>query len=314
MSNIKKAVVLLTVVMTVTLFYLTRTYFGANFPRKADDLMVNGRADESELASRQKLETVKKLNDLQWRSSSATDELPTASPSADESLRTYTEKSRKSSEVPAAADTPSMIAPDSLSNSQNSAHVQSTSLLSQDDNNHCRLPQGGYKSWKQGIVTVLEPNIESNCTKLFAGDREEAERVKNESASWKNSLSDSEFLQRTRNCTWLREELENNLYNTALERDFPMAYIFVINTRPQSVFRTLKLLFRPQNTFCINYDSKSSLDFKNIFTNIAKCYENIMISSKQENVIKLYSPWISHTGTSRTDKCKISIMMIHAGM
>ena len=296
MSQIKKAVVLLTVVTTVTLFYLTRTYLyhtlsGANFPRKADDLMVNGRADESELASRQKLETVKKLNDLQWKSSSATDDLPTASSSADESLKTYTEKSRKSSEMPAAADTaPSMIAPDSLSNSQNSAHVQSTSLLSQDDNNHCRLPQGGYKSWKQGIVTVLEPKIQRNCTKLFAGDREEAERVKNESASWKNSLSDSEFLQRTRNCTWLREELENNLYNTALERDFPMAYIFVINTRPQSVFRTMKLLFRPQNTFCINYDSKSSLDFKNTFTNIAKCYENIMISSKQENVI-----WGSYT-------------------
>ena len=322
MSKIKKAVVLLTVVTTVTLFYLTRTYLyqtlsGANFPRRAYDWMVTGQTrlnlnstnsssthtehsvlqnppnfkdSKTNIATPTIKISVKKLNDLPWRSSSPTDDLPTASTTADESQRTYTERNEKSSEVPAAADTPSMIAPDSLSNSQNSAHIQSTSLLSQDDNNHCRLPQGGYKSWKQGMVTVLEPKIQRNCTKLFAGDRKEAERVKNESASWKHSLSDSEFLQRTRNCTWLREELENNLYNTVLERDFPMAYIFVINTRPQSVFRTLKLLFRPQNTFCINYDSKSSPDFKNIFTNIAKCFENVMICSKQENVI-----WGSYT-------------------
>ena len=64
-----------------------------------------------------------------------------------------------------------------------------------------------------------------------------------------------------------------------------MAYIFVINGRSQSVFRNLKLLFRPQNTFCINFDSKSPPEFKETFRNIGRCFENIIISSKQENVI-----------------------------
>lgn len=153
------------------------------------------------------------------------------------------------------------------------------------ENPHCTIPPGGFKSWNQGVVTVLKPILQRNCSKLFAGDRNESERIKTESKSWKNSLSDTEFLQRTRNCSWLREELKNNLYNTALEQDFPMAYIFIINGRPQSVFRNLKLLFRPQNTFCINFDSKSSQEFKQIFKNVDRCFENIMISSKQENVI-----------------------------
>ena len=149
----------------------------------------------------------------------------------------------------------------------------------------CAVPQGGYKAWTQGVVTLLRPVIKRNCTKLFAGDGEEGERIKKESKSWKNALSDDEFLERTRNCSWLREELTNNLYNTALEREIPMAYIFVINGRPQSMFRNLKILYRPQNTFCINFDTKSPSTLKRIFKNIDRCFENIMIGSKQEDII-----------------------------
>jgi hypothetical protein len=154
-----------------------------------------------------------------------------------------------------------------------------------NENPACVVPRGGYKAWKQGVVTLLRPVIRRNCTKLFAGDKEEAERIKKESKSWKNSLSDDEFLERTRNCSWLREELTNNLYNTALETEIPMAYIFIINGRPQSMFRNLKLLYRPQNTFCINFDTKSPLAFKQTFKNINRCFENIMIGSKQEDII-----------------------------
>ena len=153
------------------------------------------------------------------------------------------------------------------------------------NNPGCKIPQGGYKAWDHGVVTVLHPIISRNCTKLFAGDQEEAERIKRESESWENALSDIEFLQRTENCSWLREELKGNLYNTALERDIPMAYIFVVNGRPQSAFRNLKLLYRPQNTFCINFDSKSTPAFKKIFRNIDRCFDNILIGSKQENVV-----------------------------
>ena len=129
-----------------------------------------------------------------------------------------------------------------------------------------------------------EPTKTSDKEKLHQ-DREEAERIKKESKSWKNALSDDEFMEKTRNCSWLREELTNNLYNTALEREIPMAYIFVINRRPQSMFRNLKLLYHPQNTFCINFDSKSPPTFKQMFKNIDRCFENIMIGSKQEDII-----------------------------
>ena len=153
------------------------------------------------------------------------------------------------------------------------------------ENPGCAVPPGGYKAWNQGVVTVLRPVIKRNCTKLFAGDKEEAESIKKESESWENALSDDEFSERTRNCSWLREELTHNLYNTALEREIPMAYIFVINGHPQSVFRNLKLLYRPQNTFCINFDTKSPQTFKQTFKNIDRCFENIMIGSKQEDII-----------------------------
>ena len=58
---------------------------------------------------------------------------------------------------------------------------------------HCKIPQGGYKAWNQGVITALKPVIQRNCTKLFAGDLEEAERIKNASESWTNSLTDTKF-------------------------------------------------------------------------------------------------------------------------
>ena len=187
--------------------------------------------------------------------------------------------------------------------STSSLHVPNSG--SKTDDPFCTIPQGGYKAWQDGVVTVLKPIISRNCTKLFAGDQAEANRTKNASKSWTNTLSDGAFLLKTSNCSWLREELNNNLYNTALEREFPMAYIFIINSRPQSVFRNLKLLYRQQNTFCVNFDSKSSSDFKRIFTNIERCFDNILISSKQENIV-----WGSHTIMEAQMDCHYDLLKL----
>lgn len=150
---------------------------------------------------------------------------------------------------------------------------------------YCQLPPGGFKAWKSGLVTVLEPVVPRDCHKLMVGDKAERRKIKAASKVWKNSLTHAMFLKQTEDCFWLGKMFRNNLYNTALEKSFPLAFTFVVNSSPQQVFRLLKLLYRPQNTFCIHYDIKTPPSIHQTFDNLAKCFGNVMIASKLENVI-----------------------------
>ena len=150
----------------------------------------------------------------------------------------------------------------------------------------CQLPAGGFKAWRSGLVTVLEPVIpRRDCKKLMAGDKAEARRIQAASKQWMGSITDTLFLKQTQDCNQLRQTFKNNLYSTILEQDFPLAFTFVVNGSPQQVFRLLKLLYRPQNIFCIHYDVKTPPSVRQVFDNIAKCFGNVMIATKLEDVI-----------------------------
>ena len=142
----------------------------------------------------------------------------------------------------------------------------------------------GFKAWKDGAVTVLQPRIAMNYSKLFGGDVEEVNRVSAETAKWKNSLSDHGLLERTMSCYWVRYYFINNLYITELERSFPVAFLFLVHNSPQQVLRLLKVVYRPHNQYCIIPDLKSSPHLIDIFRNIAACLSNVKIASKLVSV------------------------------
>ena len=138
----------------------------------------------------------------------------------------------------------------------------------------------GFKAWKDGAVTVLQPRIAMNYSKLFDGNVEEVKKVNAEAAKWKNSLSDHGLLERTMSCYWVKYYFINNLYITELERSFPIAFLFLVHNSPQQVLRLLKVVYRPHNQYCIIPDSKSSPHLIGIFRNIAACLSNVKIASK----------------------------------
>ena len=148
----------------------------------------------------------------------------------------------------------------------------------------CRAPQGGFKAWRQGVVSELDPIIKRNCTKLFQGDQQEIETVKAQTEVWNNSLSDEELFRLTGDCLWVKNYFYNNLYLTKQERSFPLAYSFVVYNNPQQVLRLLRYLYRPVNAYCIHPDNKSSPLFMSIFNNITKCLDNVMVASELYDV------------------------------
>nr|XP_023679093.1 beta-1,3-galactosyl-O-glycosyl-glycoprotein beta-1,6-N-acetylglucosaminyltransferase 4 [Paramormyrops kingsleyae] len=68
------------------------------------------------------------------------------------------------------------------------------------------------------------------------------------------------------------------------EHQFPLAYSLVVHKRASMVERILRAIYMPQNVYCIHYDKKSSKEFTEAVKNIAKCFPNVFIASKQESV------------------------------
>ena len=143
-----------------------------------------------------------------------------------------------------------------------------------------------FKSWRKGVVTTDTPEVPVNCSKLIAGDEEEIQRVSNITATWKSAVSDEAMLERVRDCSWLREYFNGtDLYNSELEKSFPIAFTFVVYDSPQQVLRLLRLLYRPQNAYCIHYDAKTTSPIKEYAEAIAGCLDNVIVPSKLERVI-----------------------------
>ena len=142
-----------------------------------------------------------------------------------------------------------------------------------------------FKSWERGVVTTDTPEVPVNCSKLIAGDEEEIQRVSSITATWKSAVSDEAMLERVRDCSWLREYFTDNLYNSELEKSFPIAFTFVVYDSPQQVLRLLRLLYRPQNAYCIHYDAKTTSLIKEYAKAIAGCLDNVIIPSKLERVV-----------------------------
>ena len=153
---------------------------------------------------------------------------------------------------------------------------------------HCHLPQGGYTSWKKGLVTSLLPDrVPWMCNKLFLGkDLKEKEKkwVDETNSMWTANISD--LLQKTKSCSWVEKQFTNKFYITDKEWDFPVAYAMNIDRFPHQVLRFLKVIYRPHNIYCLHFDYKSSHEFKHIFFNIASCIKNVIIPRKIEDVYR----------------------------
>ena len=150
-------------------------------------------------------------------------------------------------------------------------------------NVHPRIIYGyrySFKSWNDGAVTILQPHIAKNCSRLFGGDAEELKMVNAKTAKWNNSLSDQGFFELTMDCSWVRYYFSNNFYVTELERSFPIAFSFLVHNSPQQAIRLLKVIYRANNQYCIVPDSKSRPNFIATFKNIAACLSNVQVASK----------------------------------
>ena len=138
-----------------------------------------------------------------------------------------------------------------------------------------------FKSWKQGVVTLLEPEIPRNCAALFSGaNQTEISRVTEANQNWNSSEYDQKFTNLfldSEGCEEIRAEFNGNFYISNEELSFPLAFSINIHTDPQQIVRLLKSIYRPHNVYCVHYDQKSTSEVKKVFSTLNKCLQNVFI-------------------------------------
>ena len=146
-----------------------------------------------------------------------------------------------------------------------------------------------FKSWKQGVVTLLEPEIPRNCAALFSGTNQtEISRVTEANKNWNSSEYDQKFAKLfldPEDCEEIRAEFDENFYISGEELSFPLAFSMNVHSDPQQIVRFLKFIYRPHNAYCIHYDQKSSSEVKKVISTLANCLQNVIIPKKIVSIV-----------------------------
>ena len=154
----------------------------------------------------------------------------------------------------------------------------------------CILPSGGFQSWRQGVVSVIQPlSIQRKCLLLFGHNETEAERIKIANLNSKALVYESTNTYEidAQDCSVWREEFNDKLFYTSEEeKAFPLAFSFVVNRNPQQFIRLIKSIYRPHNIHCIHVDKKSSSFTKNIVNNLTNCIPNIIVPQQSVSVYR----------------------------
>ncbi|KAM4609523.1 beta-1,3-galactosyl-O-glycosyl-glycoprotein beta-1,6-N-acetylglucosaminyltransferase 7-like [Discoglossus pictus] len=88
------------------------------------------------------------------------------------------------------------------------------------------------------------------------------------------------------NCSTTMEELHFITKTLSVEEaNYSLAYIITIHQKLDMFVKLLTAIYAPQNIYCVHVDQKAPKAFKSTVNQLASCFQNIIIASKQESVV-----------------------------
>lgn len=148
------------------------------------------------------------------------------------------------------------------------------------------------KENKVMVDRQMNPQLRTfNCGKLFQGDKTEMKRATKYLRDIENGhnfthIEDDEFRTMTMNC----DEYKNSRGYFASpvsiqEKEFPIAFNILFYRNVEQLERLLRVIYRPQNQYCIHIDKKTPERVKETVDTLVRCFDNVFIASKLEIVI-----------------------------
>ena len=145
------------------------------------------------------------------------------------------------------------------------------------------LNSGSFRAWENGglVTNLSHPPLKTDCRQLREGNETEQNLTLATLKRWTNPVTDDEFYTKIANCDYVREMLSpHNFYNSDTERKFPLAYAIAFHNSPQQIVRLLKVIYRPQNIYCLHPDGKADRKLIEGFRSLSFCFDNVFVPQK----------------------------------
>lgn len=125
-----------------------------------------------------------------------------------------------------------------------------------------------------------------DCAALLKGDARELDRAEEAMrARPKVPVYEEQYLNWTQDCyrfKRLRGYIEVPLSEE--EAEFPLAFSLAVYRDVEQLERLLRSIYHPQNLYCIHVDTKSPLLFHQTVFSIARCFDNVWVSTHLSKV------------------------------
>ncbi|XP_002732210.1 N-acetyllactosaminide beta-1,6-N-acetylglucosaminyl-transferase-like [Saccoglossus kowalevskii] len=108
---------------------------------------------------------------------------------------------------------------------------------------------------------------------------------RNELYSKYHWIPDLNYLEITKECASFREN--EGFYSKPLskmEASFPIAYSILMYKSVQQVTQLMRMIYMPQNVYCIHVDAKSPWETHKAMKSVARCFDNVFLASQLEMV------------------------------
>jgi hypothetical protein len=129
-----------------------------------------------------------------------------------------------------------------------------------------------------------------SCPNLFESDPNELKHALAllSDLNYSSSITDNQYNISKQQCPIYRSERFNesfHLEDTSINRQFPLAFNIIMHENIEQFERLLRVIYRPQNFYCIHLDNGASSDVFEGVKSIVQCFNNVFLSSKREKVL-----------------------------
>ncbi|XP_069107305.1 N-acetyllactosaminide beta-1,6-N-acetylglucosaminyl-transferase-like [Argopecten irradians] len=126
-----------------------------------------------------------------------------------------------------------------------------------------------------------------DCVRIMENNKAEIRKAQKITIRDLGFIPDETYANYTQNCDTFKHVRgymgEEVLSDT--ERNFPIAFSILLYKDVEQAERLLRAIYRPNNIYCIHVDRSASPMVHQAVRSIAKCFHNVFISSKLEDVV-----------------------------
>jgi hypothetical protein len=154
-----------------------------------------------------------------------------------------------------------------------------------------KSPSATNSKQSRSVFDALQPfHYPISCEDLFENNSKEFEHVLEVSLNIDSSIltPDEEYSFPNDQCHQYRSERFDEPFHradNARNQKFPLAFNILMYENVEQFERLLRLIYRPQNFYCIHVDASAAAGVLRGVESVAHCFDNVFLSSKQETVL-----------------------------